>query len=179
MRIIYISPSETITLCRGLTDGQTRGKLCHMKACTATPKRSRALLPWHAHLMLSGSHIVHALPLFCYKEFSDGTIQKLQQTLVRLEERANTGSLCNTTPQDQMEDEVKNLLILDPDNSNPTTNSKALPLKPHSSPRPIPTASPYLEAAKKGIDPPPPHRTTPSNTLWIWKRPTTKVLNTP
>ena len=64
------------------------------------------ILPYHAYLLLLGLHIVHPLPLSGCKEFSDGTIQKLQQTIVILEDGSNTISLCNINPQDQTEEEV-------------------------------------------------------------------------
>ena len=102
------------------------------------------------------SGVAYCTPLtnVLLQRFSDGTIQKLQQTLVILEEVSNIRSLCNTTPQDQKKEEVIRLLILAPDHSNKIPNSKAPPLKPHPYPSSSTNSSPYLEAAKNGTNPP-------------------------
>ena len=80
MRILFLSPSDTITLCRGLKDGQAGGKLCHVKAYTALkyPKVITVfLLPLNEYLMLPGYHTVNPFSLFRYEGFPERTIQNM------------------------------------------------------------------------------------------------------
>ena len=90
----------------------------YMRQNKKTKEDPGSLSPLYLYLMFTESHIVHQLTLFNYKRFSKTTIQKLQQNPVIMEEVVIIRSLCNSTHQDQMEEEVSRLLILAPDDAN-------------------------------------------------------------
>ena len=66
--------------------------MCHAKNCSAVKHPSSVpgkLLPFHAYLVLPGSHILHPLPLFNYKYLSEPTLLKLLDTYITIENAAN------------------------------------------------------------------------------------------
>ena len=69
------------------------------------------------------------LPIFFTKDFSQDIIFKLQQLEINLKEAANIRLICNTTPPDNMEDKVKQLLLMVSDDTQPTLKPIALLLK--------------------------------------------------
>ena len=85
MRNIYLSPDNTVNLCGGIPEGPHWSKICYNPSCAAVnhPKSiTDSLLPFHAYLMLPGSFVIHPLPLLCYKDFTQNTITKVNQTFI-------------------------------------------------------------------------------------------------
>ena len=114
-RNIYLSPDDTGTLCRGLTEGLNGGKLCHNLSCMTTKHPSAAtgsLLPFRAYLTLPGSFILHPFPLLCYKDFSQEIIEKMKLTSITAQESAITRCLINVSPLKGQEEEILILLAL-------------------------------------------------------------------
>ena len=85
---VYLSPPNISQICGGLTLGKKGAKLCHAKNCTALKHPSsvpNCSLPYHSYLVLPGSHILHPLPLFNYKDFSEATLQKLLDASITID----------------------------------------------------------------------------------------------
>ena len=75
--------------------------MCHAKNCSAVKHPSsvtRNLIPSHAYLVLPGPHILHPLPLFNYKHFSEPTLLKLLYTSITNENVAYLRSSTHTPP---------------------------------------------------------------------------------
>ena len=82
MRIIYLYLADIRILCGGLTYGQNGVNMCHMKSCSSLKHPNMvtgSIIPHHAYPMITESHILHLLPTFFYKYFTEETLLKLQQ----------------------------------------------------------------------------------------------------
>ena len=141
---------------------EKRGGVCHANKCSALKHPSsfpRCLLPSHAYLFLPGSHSIHLLPLFNYKDFSESTLLKILNTSITVDNAENFRSSVYSNPQHALEAKII-LQLFDPLNT-PQIPSFHSPI-PHSSPftktpppnsaSNVPTLtetqmSPYLEEA--------------------------------
>ena len=109
--------ADTPPLCRGLTDDQNGGKLCatrHSSISKHTKLHTGSLLPYHAHPTLPVSKLLHPFPIFFYKVFAQETTKKLSKSLINYNEAATVRYICNSTHKENMEEEVKKLIIISP-----------------------------------------------------------------
>ena len=93
MRKIYLSPPNITKICGGLIDGKTGAKIYHSENCTKLrhpTSVSGCLIPSYAYLFLPDYHTPHPFLLFNYKGFSEGTLCKLLDTHIPIDNAANT-----------------------------------------------------------------------------------------
>ena len=129
-------PHDIILICNGLTDRKTSEKIRHAKNCTATRHLTAipgSLLTSHDSLVLPGSHILHPLPLFNYKGFSEDTVAKLLNAPATIDNEANIRSTFHSTPQQVPEAEIIHQLFIPLNTTNlPTLHSHNSPAAPSS-----------------------------------------------
>ena len=128
---IYLSPPNITNICEGLTYGKRGAKFCHTKNCTKLRHPTSipgCLFPSHAYLVLLVSHILHLFSLSNYKGSSEGTLQKLLDTHISIDNTANIRYSFYATPQHVLEDEINCQLFIPPTGPQfPSPNSPQLP----------------------------------------------------
>ena len=83
----------------------------------------------HAYLTLPGSSLLHSFPIFSYIGFSPDTVKDLKSTSLTYNEEANIRYLCNTTSNENINNEFKTLILIPADNAFIPPESEPYPEK--------------------------------------------------